>query len=98
MEVEIKPFGLMLTYRHGQNTYTINQPYDQARVFVDGEQVGLTMVDPKDPNFRVLHPLSKGYPKEFLQMVVDNSNGELRATLNGPVPMEDELDEFEGED
>ena len=81
---------LKSVFRHGHNEYEIEQPYDQARVFVDGVQVGLTMLDQKDKNCGVLHPLSKGYPRQFLEMVVKNSDGKLTGTLDGPVPMEEE--------
>lgn len=94
MLVEIKPIKLTLRYRHGVNEYEIQQDYDQARVYVDGEQVGLTMTNPRDRFHRILHPLSRGYPREFLQMIVDASNGELLGTLNGPKPEpEPDIDE-----
>lgn len=99
MKVEIEPMVLTLKYRHGHNDYEIPQQYDQARVFADGVQVGLTITNPKDKFYKVLHPLSAGYPKEFLDMVVANSGGELVRSLSSPVPMEEEPeDEFEGED
>ena len=97
MIVEVKPFELVFNYRHGHNDYEIKQDYDQARVFVDGIQVGLTMTNPNDRNYKVLHPLSAGHPKEFLDLVVENSNGQLIRSLSSPVPMEEEPeDEFEG--
>lgn len=89
---------LKLKYRHGHNEYEIEQPYDQAKVFVDGVQVGLTMTNPKDKFYMVLHPLSRGYPSQFVEMVVKASDGQLRGTLNSPVPMEEkELDEEDDE-
>ena len=90
MKVEIVPMVLTLKYRHGHNEYQIEQPYDQARVFVDGVQVGLTMTDPQDEKYMILHPLSRGYPRQFVEMVVKASDGQLRGTLNSPVPMEEE--------
>ena len=90
MVVEVVAMVLKTPVRVGRRSYFVDQAYAQARVYVDGEQVGLTMTDPDDQFFRVLHPLSRGYPKEFLQMVVDNSGGQLVSTLNGPVPMEEE--------
>lgn len=99
MQVEIVPMVLTLRYRHGHNDYEMQQQYDQARVFADGVQVGYTMTNPNDKFYKVLHPLSAGHPKEFLDMVVASSNGELVRSLASPVPMEEESeDEFEGED
>jgi len=90
MLVEVKPMTLKMPVRVGGKRYLVDQAYNQSRVYVDGEQVGLTMTDPADEFYRVLHPLSRGYPKEFLQMIVDNSEGQLVSTLRGPVPMEEE--------
>lgn len=99
MKVEIKPIVLKTPVRTGKNTYLVDQAYDQARVFVDGDQVGLTMTDPTDKYYKILHPLSKGFPREFLELVVKNSNGQLLGTLNGPKPAEpEEKDEEEGDD
>ena len=93
MLVEIKPMVLKTPVNVGPNTYIVEQAYDHARVFVDGQQVGLTMTKPDDRYYMVLHPLSKGYPKEFLELVVKNSNGKLIGTLNGPVPNTQPQDE-----
>lgn len=101
MEVKVEKFLIVKRFAHRNKTYEIEQDSGFDRVFVDGGQVGLVPSDPKDPNHKVLHPLSKGFPMEFLQMVVANSNGRLTSTLRGPVPLpdeEDDEDELEGED
>ena len=86
MLVEVKPMTLRRKVAVGPNLYEVEQPYNQARVYVDGQQVGLTMTDPNDRFYMVLHPLSRGYPKEFLNLVVKNSGGQLVGTLKGPEP------------
>lgn len=86
MKVEIEPITLRKQVRVGGNVYEVDQAYDQSRVYVDGNQVGLTMNNPKDRNYMILHPLSRGYPKEFLELVVKSSGGLLKGTLNSPVP------------
>jgi hypothetical protein len=99
MNVEVIPMELVLKYRHGHKDYEVRQKYDQSRVFVDGVQVGLTISNPDDRYYKVLHPLSAGHPKEFLDSVVENSNGELIRSLASPIPMEEETeDEFEAQD
>ena len=95
MKVEVIPMVLVTRFRHGKKDYAIEQPYDQARVFVDGVQVGLTMTDPEDANYRILHPLSRGYPRQWLNEIVKNSDGQLTGTMNSPVPFVDEEDEEE---
>lgn len=97
MKVEVKPITLIKKVLHGGNVYDVEQKYDQSRVYVDGNQVGLTMNNPNDRNYMVLHPLSRGYPKEFLELVVKNSGGLLKGTLNGPVP-EPEPEETEDDE
>jgi hypothetical protein len=84
--VEIKPLKVLTKVAVGHNIYEVEQPYDQCRVYVDGQQVGLTMSNPDDPFFMILHPLSNGYPQEFLDLVVKNSDGQLKGTLRGPAP------------
>lgn len=86
MLVEVKPMTLRRKVAVGPNLYEVEQQYNQARVYVDGQQVGLTMTDLNDPFYMVLHPLSRGYPKEFLDLVVKNSGGQLVGTLKGPAP------------
>lgn len=97
MKVSIEPMTLRRKVAVGPNLYDVEQAYDQARVMVDGQQVGLTMTNPSDRFYMVLHPLSRGYPKEFLDMVVKNSGGQLKGTLKGPEPQPEEEEEDEDE-
>ena len=101
MNVEFKKMIIVKRFAHRDKLYEIEQDSGFERVFVDGGQVGLVPSDPKDPNYKVLHPLSMGFPMEFLHMVVANSNGRLEGTLRGPAPLpeeEEDEDELEGED
>jgi hypothetical protein len=93
MKVEIIPMVLKTPVRVEQNTYIVDQPYDHARVMVDGQQIGLTMTDPSDKFHMILHPLSGGYPREFLELVVKNSAGQLKGTLDSPKPLDETQDE-----
>ena len=97
MLVEIKPMTLRRKVAVGPNVYDVEQKYDQAAVIVDGQQVGLTMTNPSDKYHMVLHPLSRGYPIEFLKMVVKNSNGQLVGTLKSPAPEPETEDEEDDE-
>lgn len=90
MEVTFQKMPIVKRWAHRGHVYNLEQDSGFERVMVDGGQVGLVPNNPKDPNYRVLHPLSRGFPREFLQLVVENSSGRLTSTLNGPVPMEEE--------
>jgi hypothetical protein len=100
MDVEFQKMPIIKRFAHRQKIYEVEQDSGFERVMVDGGQVGLVPNNTSDPNYRVLHPLSKGFPQEFLEMVVMNSKGRLERTLRGPVPLptEETDDEPEGED
>ena len=101
MDVQIEKMPIIKRFAHRNKIHEIEQDSGFERVMVDGGQVGLVPNNTKDPNYRVLHPLSKGFPKEFLEMVVANSGGRLTHTLRGPVPLppeEEDDDGPEGED
>lgn len=100
MQVEFKEMPIIKRWATRKGVYELKQDSGFERVLVDGDQVGLVPNNEADPNYRVLHPLSlpKGFPIEFLELVVQNSNGRLTSTLNGPVTMEDEPEGEEYDD
>ena len=100
MQVEFKPMPIIKRWAHRDKVYELKQDSGFERVMVDGDQVGLVPNNEADRNYRVLHPLSKGFPKEFLELVVQSSGGRLLSTLRGPAPLPEpieEEDEYEPE-